>query len=79
MERSLCVVMTFLPPFPLSPQLRHSQWSLVMESAVPSDRGNYTCVVQNKHGTISQTYQLDVLGKHRGELDSHLCFCVNKE
>lgn len=34
-----------------------------MESAVPSDRGNYTCVVQNKYGSISHTYQLDVLGK----------------
>ncbi len=33
-----------------------------MESAVPSDRGNYTCVVQNKYGTIKHTYQLDVLG-----------------
>lgn len=36
-----------------------------MESAVPSDRGNYTCVVQNKYGSISHTYQLDVLGKRR--------------
>lgn len=36
-----------------------------MESAVPSDRGNYTCVVQNKYGTITHTYQLDVLGKHQ--------------
>lgn len=44
-------------------QLRHQQWSLVMESAVPSDRGNYTCVVQNKYGAITHTYQLDVLGK----------------
>lgn len=34
-----------------------------MESAVPSDRGNYTCVVQNKYGSISHTYQLDVLGQ----------------
>lgn len=42
-----------------------------MESAVPSDRGNYTCVVQNKHGIISHTYQLDVLGNHRGNTDFH--------
>lgn len=33
-----------------------------MESVVPSDRGNYTCVVQNQHGVIWHTYQLDVLG-----------------
>uniref|UniRef100_A0A1A8MX10 Fibroblast growth factor receptor 3 n=1 Tax=Nothobranchius pienaari TaxID=704102 RepID=A0A1A8MX10_9TELE len=44
-------------------KLRDQQWSLVMESAVPSDRGNYTCVVQNKYGTISHTYQLDVLNR----------------
>lgn len=33
-----------------------------MESVVPSDRGNYTCVVENKFGSIRQTYTLDVLG-----------------
>lgn len=46
-------------------QLRHQQWSLVMESVVPSDRGNYTCVVENKFGSIQQTYTLDVLGEAR--------------
>lgn len=44
-------------------QLRHQHWSLVMESVVPSDRGNYTCVVENKYGSISHSYVLDVLGK----------------
>jgi len=34
-----------------------------MESVVPSDRGNYTCVEENKYGNIRHTYQLDVLGK----------------
>lgn len=34
-----------------------------MESVVPSDRGNYTCVVQNRLGSIRQTYTLDVLGE----------------
>lgn len=58
-------------------QLRHQQWSLVMESAVPSDRGNYTCVVQNKYGSISHTYQLDVLGKQDGNI--HFCICVNNK
>ncbi|XP_052610676.1 fibroblast growth factor receptor 3-like isoform X3 [Peromyscus californicus insignis] len=42
-------------------KLRHQHWSLVMESAVPSDSGNYTCVVQNEFGSIQQTYTLDVL------------------
>lgn len=43
-------------------QLRHQHWSLVMESVVPSDRGNYTCVVENKYGSIYHSYVLDVLG-----------------
>ncbi|XP_065153149.1 fibroblast growth factor receptor 3 isoform X1 [Paramisgurnus dabryanus] len=55
-------------------KLRQQQWSLVMESAVPSDRGNYTCVVQNKYGTIRHTYQLDVLERspHRPILQAGL-------
>ncbi|KAA8589296.1 hypothetical protein FQN60_012661 [Etheostoma spectabile] len=45
-----------------------------MESAVPSDRGNYTCVVQNKYGAITHTYQLDVLERspHRPILQAGL-------
>eukprot|EP00063_Salmo_salar_P091914 XP_014066749.1 PREDICTED: fibroblast growth factor receptor 3-like [Salmo salar] len=45
-----------------------------MESAVPSDRGNYTCVVQNKYGTITHSYQLDVLERspHRPILQAGL-------
>ncbi|KAJ6661711.1 hypothetical protein lerEdw1_013233, partial [Lerista edwardsae] len=55
-------------------KLRHQQWSLVMESVVPSDRGNYTCVVQNQHGVIWHTYQLDVLERspHRPILQAGL-------
>lgn len=58
---ALCCPLTQCPL-----QLRHQQWSLVMESVVPSDRGNYTCVVENKFGSIRQTYTLDVLGEARG-------------
>ncbi|XP_032082755.1 fibroblast growth factor receptor 3-like isoform X3 [Thamnophis elegans] len=55
-------------------KLRHQQWSLVMESVVPSDRGNYTCVVQNKYGVIWHTYLLDVLERspHRPILQAGL-------
>lgn len=58
--------LTHRPLTRVHPQLRHQQWSLVMESVVPSDRGNYTCVVENKFGRIQQTYTLDVLGEARG-------------
>lgn len=34
-----------------------------MDSVVPSDKGNYTCIVENKYGVINHTYQLDVVGK----------------
>lgn len=38
-------------------------WTLIMESVVPSDKGNYTCVVENKYGDLRHTYQLVVEGK----------------
>ncbi|XP_040191216.1 fibroblast growth factor receptor 3 isoform X4 [Rana temporaria] len=55
-------------------KLRHQQWSVVMESVVPSDKGNYTCVVDNKYGTLRHTYQLDVLERssHRPILQAGL-------
>lgn len=34
-----------------------------MESVVPSDRGNYTCLVENRFGSIRYSYLLDVLGE----------------
>lgn len=36
-----------------------------MDSVVPSDKGNYTCIVENKYGSINHTYQLDVVGEER--------------
>uniref|UniRef100_A0A673BSV5 Fibroblast growth factor receptor 4 n=1 Tax=Sphaeramia orbicularis TaxID=375764 RepID=A0A673BSV5_9TELE len=55
-------------------KLRHQHWSLVMESVVPSDRGNYTCVVENKYGSIANSYILDVLERspHRPILQAGL-------
>ncbi|XP_078508908.1 fibroblast growth factor receptor 4 isoform X1 [Lissotriton helveticus] len=55
-------------------RLRHQHWSLVMESVVPSDRGNYTCLVENKFGSISYSYLLDVLERspHRPILQAGL-------
>uniref|UniRef100_A0A8C4QIT8 Fibroblast growth factor receptor n=1 Tax=Eptatretus burgeri TaxID=7764 RepID=A0A8C4QIT8_EPTBU len=55
-------------------KLRHQHWSLVMESVVPSDRGNYTCIVENALGTINHTYQLDVVERspHRPILQAGL-------
>lgn len=51
-------------------RLRHQHWSLVMESVVPSDRGTYTCLVENSVGSISYNYLLDVLGERTGKQGS---------
>ncbi|KAJ8282744.1 hypothetical protein COCON_G00052630 [Conger conger] len=55
-------------------KLRQQHWSLVMESVVPSDRGNYTCVVENRHGVLTHSYVLDVLERspHRPILQAGL-------
>ncbi|XP_060053197.1 fibroblast growth factor receptor 4 isoform X2 [Erinaceus europaeus] len=55
-------------------RLRHQHWSLVMESVVPSDRGTYTCVVENALGSIHYSYLLDVLERspHRPILQAGL-------
>ncbi|XP_075063146.1 fibroblast growth factor receptor 1-like [Mixophyes fleayi] len=36
-------------------------WSLIIDTVVPSDKGNYTCIVENKYGSINHTYQMDVV------------------
>lgn len=35
--------------------------TLKMENLVPTDSGNYTCVVNNAHGSINHTYVLEVI------------------
>ncbi|XP_067251560.1 fibroblast growth factor receptor 1-A-like, partial [Chanodichthys erythropterus] len=42
-------------------KVREHMWTIIMESVVPSDKGNYTCLVENKYGSINHTYQLDVI------------------
>ncbi|XP_053195848.1 fibroblast growth factor receptor 1-A-like [Scomber japonicus] len=42
-------------------KIRDHTWTLIMESVVLSDEGNYTCVVENEYGSLKHTYQLDVL------------------
>ncbi|NXN94689.1 FGFR1 factor, partial [Rhinopomastus cyanomelas] len=48
--------------------------SIIMDSVVPSDKGNYTCIVENKYGSINHTYQLDVVERspHRPILQAGL-------
>ncbi|CAK8678161.1 unnamed protein product, partial [Clavelina lepadiformis] len=42
-------------------QFRHGRQNLVVESALISDNGIYTCVVSNKYGSINRTYELEVI------------------
>ena len=51
------------PPPSCRPQVRYATWSIIMDSVVPSDKCNYTCIVENKYGSINHTYQLDVVGE----------------
>ncbi|XP_042313209.1 fibroblast growth factor receptor 2 isoform X11 [Sceloporus undulatus] len=55
-------------------RMRLQHWSLIMESVVPSDKGNYTCIVENIHGSINHTYHLDVVERspHRPILQAGL-------
>uniref|UniRef100_A0A670YIX7 receptor protein-tyrosine kinase n=1 Tax=Pseudonaja textilis TaxID=8673 RepID=A0A670YIX7_PSETE len=55
-------------------KVRHQTWSIIMDSVVPSDKGNYTCIVENKYGTINHTYHLDVVERspHRPILQAGL-------
>ncbi|XP_070621470.1 fibroblast growth factor receptor 1 isoform X6 [Erythrolamprus reginae] len=55
-------------------KVRHATWSIIMDSVVPSDKGNYTCIVENKYGAINHTYNLDVVERspHRPILQAGL-------
>ncbi|XP_033934274.1 fibroblast growth factor receptor 1-like [Pseudochaenichthys georgianus] len=55
-------------------KVRDHVWTIIMESVVPSDKGNYTCVVENQYGSINHTYQLDVIERspHRPILQAGL-------
>uniref|UniRef100_A0A8C8IDX1 Fibroblast growth factor receptor n=1 Tax=Oncorhynchus tshawytscha TaxID=74940 RepID=A0A8C8IDX1_ONCTS len=55
-------------------KVRHQHWTLIMESVVPSDKGNYTCLVENAYGAINHTYTLDVVERspHRPILQAGL-------
>uniref|UniRef100_A0A1A8GYK5 Fibroblast growth factor receptor n=2 Tax=Nothobranchius korthausae TaxID=1143690 RepID=A0A1A8GYK5_9TELE len=55
-------------------KVRPQHWTLIMESVVPSDKGNYTCLVENKFGSINHTYTLDVVERspHRPILQAGL-------
>ncbi|XP_014346518.1 fibroblast growth factor receptor 1 isoform X1 [Latimeria chalumnae] len=55
-------------------KVRYQTWSIIMDSVVPSDKGNYTCIVENKYGSINHTYQLDVVERspHRPILQAGL-------
>uniref|UniRef100_UPI00398F43A0 fibroblast growth factor receptor 1-like isoform X2 n=1 Tax=Pristiophorus japonicus TaxID=55135 RepID=UPI00398F43A0 len=55
-------------------KVRSQHWSLIMDGVVPSDKANYTCVVENPFGSINHTYQLDVVERspHRPILQAGL-------
>lgn len=50
-----------------------------MESVIPSDKGNYTCVVENEYGRLQHTYVLDVVGKKTTSLIKQTRFPRGRE
>lgn len=39
------------------------KWSLIIDDAQVADKGNYTCIASNEHGSIGWFYEVDVLCK----------------
>ncbi|CAI5665985.1 unnamed protein product [Oreochromis niloticus] len=59
-------------------EIRDHTWTLIKESVAPSDEGNYTCVVQNGHGTLQHTYQLNVIERSPQKPDLHAGLQANR-
>ncbi|KAK3750974.1 hypothetical protein QZH41_009127 [Actinostola sp. cb2023] len=49
----------------LQPVLKTDQWFLRIRDLVPSDTGDYTCIVSNPYGKVNHTYTLHVVSKPR--------------
>lgn len=48
--------------------VHYRQWSITLEDVIPSDSGNYTCVVCNVYGCINYTFKVIIQGKN--------CMCM---
>ncbi|XP_077353108.1 fibroblast growth factor receptor 1-A-like isoform X2 [Festucalex cinctus] len=46
--------------------IRHRTWTLTLETLLPEDEGNYTCVASNAHGRIQHRFLLDVVERSNG-------------
>ena len=49
------------------------RYDISLPHLVIQDKGNYTCVVTNKYGSINMTYHLFVVGTYWAY---YLCMCV---
>lgn len=55
--------MVLILQLPFSPQI-HKDGSLVIHDIQHSDRGNYTCAVENTHGKDEISYAVNVRGNN---------------
>lgn len=46
----------------LAPIERH-RWTLRMKDLMPSDKGNYTCFVENRYGQLNFTFNLNIVAR----------------
>ncbi|XP_070539780.1 fibroblast growth factor receptor-like isoform X2 [Ptychodera flava] len=42
-------------------KVKMKRWTLILQDLTESDKGFYTCVIANSHGSINATYELDVI------------------
>lgn len=52
------------PPTRKLGDIKFNHWALTLEDSVPTDRGNYTCVVCNILGCINNTFSVDVVERY---------------
>lgn len=50
-------------------KLKDRIWSIVVQSLVPNDAGQYTCHVCNEYGCIEYTTKVEVVGKSLSQYD----------
>ena len=48
----------------LDPYLNTSIWYLELKDLIPTDSGEYTCIVSNPYGSINHAYSVRVLGEY---------------
>jgi len=68
----ICIIFIIVPilQLPPSPQI-NKDGSLIIHDIQHSDRGNYTCAVENTHGKDEISYAVNVRGNKPNKLNMY--------